>query len=190
MQRSLDRVLAGPFPGGGFVSRSVRLVDVSDLRHQRVVGVGVSQHRAYGQKDCSSQVSRTEQHRCKIHRQSRPTFGECESRTPLVSQNIQTDATVGVDVGVVDASGEVDLGGLEWVVGREVNLEEEDTARVRRVGLSSQLLADSSREGVEWHDAWIGSSTAKRILVAIGQAGVTTKRCTYGTHDGSLPAEL
>lgn len=71
------------------------------------------------------------------HIESRPTFGECESRTPLVSQNIQTDATVGVDVGVVDASGEVDLGGLEWVVGREVNLEEEDTARVRRVGLSS-----------------------------------------------------
>lgn len=56
MQRSLDRVLAGPFPGGGFVSRSVRLVDVSDLGHQRVIGVGVGKHRAYGQKDCSKSV--------------------------------------------------------------------------------------------------------------------------------------
>lgn len=65
-----------------------------------------------------------------------PTFRKCKSGTPLVPQNIQTDATVGVDVGVVNAGGEVNLGWLEGVVGREVNLQEEDTARVRRVGLS------------------------------------------------------
>jgi len=31
---------------------------------------------------------------------------------------------------VVDSGGEVDLGWLEWVVGREVDGEEEDTSRV------------------------------------------------------------
>lgn len=34
---------------------------------------------------------------------------------------------------MVDSGGKVDLGGLEWVVGREVDSEEEDTARVWRV---------------------------------------------------------
>lgn len=39
----------------------------------------------------------------------------------MVSQDIETDAAVGVDVGVVDAGGEVDLGRLERIVGREVD---------------------------------------------------------------------
>jgi hypothetical protein len=39
----------------------------------------------------------------------------------LVSQNVQTDAAVGVDVWVIDAGGEVDLRGLEGVVGGEVD---------------------------------------------------------------------
>lgn len=37
---------------------------------------------------------------------------------------------------MVDASGEVDFGRLEGVVGREVDGEEEDAARVRRVALN------------------------------------------------------
>lgn len=53
----------------------------------------------------------------------------------MVSQDIQTDAAVRVDVGVVDTSGEVDLWGLEGVVGREVNVQEENAAGVRRVTL-------------------------------------------------------
>lgn len=53
----------------------------------------------------------------------------------MVTQDVETDASVGVDVGVVDASAEVDLGRLEWVVGREVDCEEENTSRVRRVTL-------------------------------------------------------
>lgn len=46
----------------------------------------------------------------------------------MVPQDIQTDAAVRVDVGVIDAGGEVNLGGLERVVGREVDGEEEDTS--------------------------------------------------------------
>lgn len=66
---------------------------------------------------------------------ARLTFGNGQGRAPLVSQDVQADAAVRVDVGVVDACGEVDLGRLEGIVGREVNGEEEDTARVGRVTL-------------------------------------------------------
>lgn len=72
-----------------------------------------------------------------------PTFGDGERRAPLVSQDVEANAAVGVDVRVVDAGGEVDLRRLKGVVGREVNGEEEDTARVRRVTLDckSQQLS-------------------------------------------------
>lgn len=43
-------VFACPFPSGGFVTRAVRLVDVSDLGHKRVVRVGVSKHGADGEQ--------------------------------------------------------------------------------------------------------------------------------------------
>lgn len=47
------------------------------------------------------------------------TFRDSESRAPLVSENVETDRAVGVDVGVVDLRGERDLRGLEGVVGGE-----------------------------------------------------------------------
>lgn len=53
----------------------------------------------------------------------------------MVPQDVQTDTAVRVDVGVIDAGGEVNLGRLERVVGREVNREEEDTSGVWRVTL-------------------------------------------------------
>ena len=61
----------------------------------------------------------------------------------MVPQDIQTDAAIGVDVGVVDASGEVDLRGLEGVVGREVDGEEENASRVWRVTLESISITKS-----------------------------------------------
>lgn len=48
-------------------------------------------------------------------------FRDCQSRAPLVSQNIKTDASIGIDVWVVDSGSEVDLRWLEWVVGREMD---------------------------------------------------------------------
>ena len=39
-------ILASPFSGGGLILGTVSLVDVSDLRHERVVRIGVSQQRA------------------------------------------------------------------------------------------------------------------------------------------------
>jgi hypothetical protein len=66
------------------------------------------------------------------------TFGDGQGGAPLVTQDVQTDAAVGVDVWMVYAGGEVDLRGLEGVVGGEVDGEEEDAARVGRVGLRGQ----------------------------------------------------
>lgn len=60
----------------------------------------------------------------------------------MVPQDIQTDTAIGVDVGVVDASGEVDLRGLEGVVGREVDGKEENASRVWRVTLESISITD------------------------------------------------
>lgn len=60
----------------------------------------------------------------------------------MVPQDIQTDAAIGVDVGVVDASREVDLRGLEGVVGREVDGEEENASRVWRVTLESISITE------------------------------------------------
>ena len=58
----------------------------------------------------------------------------------MISENVQTDTAVAVDVGVVDAGGEVDLGRLEGVVCGEVDGEEEDTARVWGVTLEACQL--------------------------------------------------
>jgi hypothetical protein len=58
------------------------------------------------------------------------TFRDRESRTPLIPQYIQADTSVAVDVGMVDAGGEVDLRRLERVVCGEVDGEEEDATGV------------------------------------------------------------
>jgi hypothetical protein len=58
------------------------------------------------------------------------TLGDGERGAPLIPQDVQADRAVAVDVGVVDAGGEVDLRGLERVVCGEVDGEEEDTAGV------------------------------------------------------------
>lgn len=58
------------------------------------------------------------------------TFGYGKSRAPLVTQDIQANASVGVNVGMIDTCGEVNFGGLKWVVGGEVNGQEENAAGV------------------------------------------------------------
>ena len=63
------------------------------------------------------------------------TFRYRQRRAPLVSEDVETDAAVAVDVWVIDAGGEVDLWRLEGVVCGKMDGEEEDTARVWRVAL-------------------------------------------------------
>jgi hypothetical protein len=102
----LDGVLSGPLSSCRLVARTVGLVHVCDFRDERVVWVGIRQHRA----------------------DAKEHLGDGEGWRPLVSQDVQADATVRVDVRVVYARGEVHLGRLEWVVCGEVDREEEDAA--------------------------------------------------------------
>jgi len=155
---SPHRVLARPLAGRLLVPSPVRLVDVRDLRDQRVVGVWVAQQRADRQEH----------------------FAERERGGPLLLEDVEADGPLGVDVRVVDLSRsfffiifwtregeaeggerrenvvenvgdvvvvgvvakrkrtpclclELDFGGLERVVRREVDHDEEDSARVGRV---------------------------------------------------------
>jgi len=92
-------VLPCPLPGGSLIPWPVRLVHMSNFRNERVIGVRVGQHGADREK----------------------YFRYCQCWTPLISENVQTDATIRVDVGMIDASSEVDFWGLERIIGREMN---------------------------------------------------------------------
>lgn len=149
----LDGVLPSPLPRGGLVSRAIGLVDVGNFGHQRIVGVRVGKHGANGEKNCDGDISSAYVHDSCItsclQRGARRlleagrvkekmsleclTFANGQRRAPLVPQDVQTDAAVAVDVGMIDAGGEVDLWWLERVVGREVDCKEEDAAGVWRV---------------------------------------------------------
>ena len=102
-------ILAGPLTSTGFILCPIGLVDVSNFWHQGIIWVWVGQQRTDGQ-----------QH-----------LRDCQSWGPLIFQNIQADGTVGVNVWVVDSSGEVDLGWLEWVIGREMDIQEVHSSSVR-----------------------------------------------------------
>ena len=54
----------------------------------------------------------------------------CQSWWPLVFENVQTDTSIRVDVAVIDPSRESALGRLEWIVGRETNIDEEYSSSV------------------------------------------------------------
>ena len=60
--------------------------------------------------------------------QKRSHLWDGEGWRPLGSQDVQADGAVAVDVGVVDAGGERELGRLEGVVCGEVDVQEENTA--------------------------------------------------------------
>jgi hypothetical protein len=82
------------------VPSSVSLQQLSNVRDKRIIGIRIrkkgantKQHLAYG-----------------------------KSGTPLILENIETNTSIRVDVAVVDACGEVDLGGFEGVVGGEVKV--------------------------------------------------------------------
>lgn len=121
----------------------VRLVDAGDLGDQRVVRVAICEQRADGQQD----------------------LGDGERRRPLATENVQTDGTVGVDVGMVDLGGEGNLGGLEGVVRGEVDGEVEHAPGVGRV-----LGPDDGGlpvEDVLAHGA--GGAVGGRVLVQVKQ---------------------
>jgi len=55
-----------------------------------------------------------------------------QSRRPLVFENIQTDLSRGVYVTVVNPRSKGNFRRLEWIIGRVVNVQEEDASIIRR----------------------------------------------------------
>ena len=104
------RVLARPLAGGLLVPRPVRLVDVGDLRDERVVRVGVAEQRADREED----------------------LGEGERGRPLLLEDVEADGALGVDVGVVDLF--CFLGGCFQLFWSEREREREKAAVVSQKG--------------------------------------------------------
>jgi hypothetical protein len=87
---------------------TVRFEKLCNVWHQRVIGIGIRQEGADGKQNLANR----------------------QSRTPLILEDIKTDSSVGVDVAVVDPGGKVDLGRFKGVIGRKVNIEKENAARI------------------------------------------------------------
>ena len=102
---SSHSVLASPLSSSCFKLCSVSFVDLSDFRNQRIIRIGISKHRTDRKQD----------------------FRDCESGRPVVSQYIQTYASVAIDVGMVDPGCEVELRWFEGVIGREMDVQEENS---------------------------------------------------------------
>ena len=71
-------------------------------------------------------------------RHQKSTFRYSQCRRPLVPQDIQTNGTIGVDVGVVNLGRKTDLGRFEGVIGGKGYGEKEDAACIRRVTLNNR----------------------------------------------------
>ena len=69
------------------------------------------------------------------------TFRYGQRRRPLIPQDIQTNGTIGIDVGVVNLRRKTDLGRFEGVIGGKADGEEENTACIRRVTLNDRRLS-------------------------------------------------
>jgi len=104
-------ILSRPFSSRSLVFRLVILVDLSNFWHQGVIRVSIRQQGADWEQN----------------------LGDGQSWGPLLLEDIKADWTVGVDIWMIDPGGEIDLWGLEWVVGWEVNVQEEDTSSIRCV---------------------------------------------------------
>ena len=99
-------ILLSPFTCSGLEFRSIALVELGDLWHERVIGVGVGEERGDGEQN----------------------FRDGECGRPLVLEDVQADGSVCVDVGMVDLGDEVAFGWPEGIIGGEVDVEEEDAS--------------------------------------------------------------
>ena len=86
----------------------ISFIKVSNLRHEGIIWVGVGQQRTEREQN----------------------FRDRKSRRPLVLEDVKANATVRINVAVVDSGRKCTLGWLKWVVSWEANVDKEDTACV------------------------------------------------------------
>ena len=80
------------------VSPRISLVDLGNLGHQGVVGVGIGEQRADAEKN----------------------LGDGKGRAPLLLEDIEADAALAIHVGMVHLRLEVHLGRLEGIIRRKL----------------------------------------------------------------------
>ena len=77
----------------------------------------------------TKRCGKTDENRCRGNLPTQ-TFWGGQGGVPLMTQNVDTDRTVGTDVGVVYLRRETDLGRFERVVGRESDGQKEDASGI------------------------------------------------------------
>lgn len=108
---AISSLLRCPFPGRGIVPAAVGAVKLGDLRHEGIIRIRI----------CEQGADRKE------------NLGDSQGWAPLIFEDVQTDASVGVDVAVIDTRREINFGRLEWVISRKVDVQVVDAASIRRV---------------------------------------------------------
>ena len=117
-----------------------------DIRNQGIIRVGVRQHRANGKQDWRKIVLALI-----THKETGLTLRDRKGGRPLVSQDIQANRAIGIDVWVVNLGREADLGGFEWVIVGERDGEKEDAPCIWRITLDH---ANSSSINAHTQSGW------------------------------------
>ena len=107
----------------------VSFEDAGNFWDQRVVRVWITEQRTDRQQhlkgengDNYGEVDRDDGY-----------LANCESRRPLGPQDVKADGSIGVDIWMIDSSGERHFGRLERIVSWEVNRQEEYSSLVRTI---------------------------------------------------------
>lgn len=110
---SIRSIFSCPFPSVFVVLLPVRLVQHRDVWDQGVIRIRICEETADGEKN----------------------LADGESRTPVVLQDVQTDASLVIDVAVIDLGEELDPRWLERIILREFDVQFEDSILVRTLRL-------------------------------------------------------
>ena len=132
--------------------RLIALENVGNLGDERIIWVGVGQQRAD-----------REEH-----------LGDGEGGRPLVFEDVEADRSIAVDVHVINFRRERNLRGLEGVVGREVDVQEEHALMVRGV-----LGAHDRRLPVELvrFVRWAGRAIRGRVSSEVDELLLDSFKC-------------
>ena len=96
----LHGVFRGPLPCSTVMPGSVSFEKLSNVGDKRIVGVWVGEEGANTEQDLA--------------------YGK--GWAPLILENVKADSSIGVDVAMIDACGEVHLGWLKGVICGEVDI--------------------------------------------------------------------
>jgi hypothetical protein len=104
-------IFLGPGTSCFLIAGSLSFIEVCNFWYKRVIRVGVGKEGADRQEN----------------------FRDCQSRAPLLLQNVQAYTSIRVNVWVVHLGLKVDLRRLERIVRREMDFDKKDATRIGAV---------------------------------------------------------